>query len=50
MICDNLIDCLDQADVVIDFTNHEASLKYLKIASEKNKAIVIGSTDSPPTK
>ena len=44
LVCDKLADCIDQADVVIDFTNHEASLNYLKIASEKNRAIVIGST------
>ena len=44
LACDKLSDCIDQADVVIDFTNHEASLNYLKIASEKNRAIVIGST------
>jgi 4-hydroxy-tetrahydrodipicolinate reductase len=44
LACDKLSDCIDQADVVIDFTNHEASLDYLKIASERNRAIVIGST------
>jgi len=44
LVSDKLADCIDQADVVIDFTNHEASLNYLKIASEKNRAIVIGST------
>jgi 4-hydroxy-tetrahydrodipicolinate reductase len=44
LACDKLSDCIDQADVVIDFTNHEASLNYLKIAKEKNCAIVIGST------
>jgi 4-hydroxy-tetrahydrodipicolinate reductase len=41
---DKLSDCIDLADVVIDFTNHEASLEYLKIASKRNRAIVIGST------
>jgi 4-hydroxy-tetrahydrodipicolinate reductase len=41
---DKLSDCIDQADVVIDFTNHQASLEYLKIATERNRAIVIGST------
>ena len=35
---------MNGADVVIDFTNHEASLNYLKIASDKNRSIVIGST------
>jgi 4-hydroxy-tetrahydrodipicolinate reductase len=44
VVSDKLADCVDQADVVIDFTNHEASLNYLKIASERNRAIVIGST------
>lgn len=44
IVCDKLDACIDQADVVIDFTNHEASLNYLRIASEKNRAIVIGST------
>jgi 4-hydroxy-tetrahydrodipicolinate reductase len=48
LVCDNLIDCIDQADVVIDFTNHQASLNYLKIAGEKNRAIVIGSTGFTP--
>lgn len=44
VVCDNLNDYIDKADVVIDFTHHEASLNYLKIASEKGCAIVIGST------
>jgi 4-hydroxy-tetrahydrodipicolinate reductase len=44
IVREKLTDCIDQADVVIDFTNHEASLNYLKIAHDKNKAIVIGST------
>ncbi len=44
LACDKLADCIDQADVVIDFTSHESSLNYLKIARQKNRAIVIGST------
>jgi 4-hydroxy-tetrahydrodipicolinate reductase len=44
IVSEKLTDCIEQADVVIDFTNHEASLNYLKIAKEKNRAIVIGST------
>ncbi len=48
LVSDKLADCIDQADVVIDFTHHEASLNYLKIASEKNRAIVIGSTGFTP--
>ena len=48
LVSDKLAECIDQADVVIDFTHHEASLNYLKIASEKNRAIVIGSTGFTP--
>jgi 4-hydroxy-tetrahydrodipicolinate reductase len=44
LVGDKLADCIGQADVVIDFTSHEASLNNLKIAGEKNRAIVIGST------
>jgi 4-hydroxy-tetrahydrodipicolinate reductase len=44
VVCDNLNEYIDRADVVIDFTNHEASLNYLKKASEKGCAMVIGST------
>jgi 4-hydroxy-tetrahydrodipicolinate reductase len=39
-----LSDCIEKADVVIDFTNHETSINNLKIANKKSKAIVIGST------
>ncbi len=44
IVCHDLSACIDGADVVIDFTNHEASLNYLKVASRKNCASVIGST------
>lgn len=44
LVYDNLADCFDLADVAIDFTNHEASLNNLKMACEKKRAIVIGST------
>jgi 4-hydroxy-tetrahydrodipicolinate reductase len=44
LVCDKLSDCIDKADVVIDFTSHDASLNNLKMVSEKNRAIVIGST------
>ena len=36
--------CIDKGDVVIDFTNHEASIGNIEIAAAHNKAIVIGST------
>ena len=48
MVGDKLTECINRADVVIDFTHHEASLGYLKIASEKGCAIVIGSTGFSP--
>ncbi|MFO7570637.1 MAG: 4-hydroxy-tetrahydrodipicolinate reductase [Smithellaceae bacterium] len=44
LVSDKLAACIDLADVVIDFTNHEASLHYLDVASEHNRSIVIGST------
>lgn len=44
VVCDKLSACIEKADVVIDFTNHEVSLNYLKVANENHCAIVIGST------
>jgi 4-hydroxy-tetrahydrodipicolinate reductase len=41
---DDLNGCIEKGDVVIDFTNHEASLRHLELAAEKNRAMVIGST------
>ena len=43
-IDDDLGACIEKGDVVIDFTNHEASLGHLELAAKKNRAIVIGST------
>lgn len=37
-----------EADVVIDFTYHSASLNHLKIAQKYNKPIVIGTTGFTP--
>jgi len=45
---DNLTNCIDRGDVVIDFTNHAASVGHLKIAAAHNKGIVIGSTGFSP--
>lgn len=44
LICDSLEKVIGQADVVIDFTSHDASLGNLEIAAAAGKAIVIGST------
>lgn len=43
-INDNLNDIIDNADVVVSFTSPEASLEHLNIASQKKKAVVIGTT------
>jgi 4-hydroxy-tetrahydrodipicolinate reductase len=43
-VVDDLAKCIDRADVVIDFTSPEGALNHAKIAAEKNKAIVVGTT------
>lgn len=48
VIADDLGDCIDKGDVVIDFTAHGASMIHLKIAVDRRKAIVIGSTGFTP--
>jgi 4-hydroxy-tetrahydrodipicolinate reductase len=40
----NLADVIDQGDVIIDFTFHEATMRMARSASEKGKAMVIGTT------
>jgi 4-hydroxy-tetrahydrodipicolinate reductase len=44
IVNDDLTKCIDNGDVVIDFTDHESSLYHLEVAAAKNSAIVIGST------
>jgi 4-hydroxy-tetrahydrodipicolinate reductase len=44
LIGDDLAGCIEQGDVVIDFTSHEASADHLRIAASMGRAIVIGST------
>ncbi len=41
---DNLAAAIEDADVVVDFTEATASLLYLKIAAEHGKAMVVGTT------
>lgn len=41
---DRLENCIEKADVVIDFTSHESSMRHLEIAVAYKRAIVIGST------
>lgn len=44
LIEEDLARCAEGGDVIIDFTSHEASMEHLRVASERRKAIVIGST------
>lgn len=44
MASDNLESCVEQFDVLIDFTSPEASLKHLALCTANNKAMVIGTT------
>lgn len=44
IVVDSLDKCIEQVDVIIDFTHHEASLRHFEEAAGKQKAIVIGST------
>lgn len=41
---DHLEACIEKSDVIIDFTQHEASLKNLESAALNKRSIVIGST------
>ncbi|KWT82069.1 4-hydroxy-tetrahydrodipicolinate reductase [Candidatus Magnetominusculus xianensis] len=43
-LTDNIAETLDTADVVIDFTSPESTLSNLRLCSEHNKAMVIGTT------
>ncbi len=43
-IADNLDEVIDQGDVLIDFTFHEATVKHAKTASQAKKPMVIGTT------
>ncbi|HPC74629.1 MAG TPA: 4-hydroxy-tetrahydrodipicolinate reductase [Syntrophales bacterium] len=40
----SLEECIQEGDVVIDFTHHESSLKHLEIAVKHKAPIVIGTT------
>lgn len=44
LIEDGIEKTIDDADVIIDFTHTESTLGHLKAASEKGKAMVIGTT------
>ncbi len=44
MVADDLAAVIDQGDVIIDFTFHEATMKIARQAAQKNRAMVIGTT------
>ena len=44
LVADGLAPVIDQGDVIIDFTFHEATMKIARLAAEKNRAMVIGTT------
>ncbi|MCX7856591.1 MAG: 4-hydroxy-tetrahydrodipicolinate reductase [Deltaproteobacteria bacterium] len=43
-VVDDLMSVVDACDVVIDFTEPSSALQHFRIAKDKNKAIVIGTT------
>jgi 4-hydroxy-tetrahydrodipicolinate reductase len=43
-IAAGLIEVIDQGEVIIDFTFHAASMDHLRLAAERKKPIIIGST------
>jgi len=43
-VSDDINDCIDACDVIIDFTSPEASMQNISVAAEKGKAIVVGTT------
>lgn len=47
-VVDDLTKALDGADVVIDFTSHEASVRHAGLCAAKGVALVIGSTGFTP--
>lgn len=43
-VAEDLAAVIDQGDVIIDFTFHEATMKIARQAAKKNRAMVIGTT------
>ena len=43
-VANDLAAVIDQGDVIIDFTFHEATMKIARQAAQKNRAMVIGTT------
>ena len=47
-VADSFAAVIDQGDVLIDFTFHEATMKMARLAAERGKAMVIGTTGLGP--
>lgn len=47
-LSEGLPSVIEQGDVIIDFTFHEATMKFARLAAEHNKAMVIGTTGLSP--
>ena len=45
---DDIRTCIDQCDVVVDFSFHNATLPIAQVCREKGKALVIGTTGHRP--
>jgi 4-hydroxy-tetrahydrodipicolinate reductase len=43
-IAEGLVSVIDQGEVLIDFTFHAATLQFVRMAAERGKAMVIGTT------
>lgn len=48
-IGDDVHAAIDKADVVVDFSFHDATLGFARLCAEKKKAIVIGTTGHTPS-
>ncbi len=47
-LSDGLLSVIDQGDVIIDFTFHESTMKFSRLAAEHKRAMVIGTTGLSP--
>jgi 4-hydroxy-tetrahydrodipicolinate reductase len=44
LVCEGLQAAIDQGDVIIDFTFHQATMEFARLAARHNRAMVIGTT------
>jgi len=48
LIAPDLASVIDQGDVIIDFTHHDATMSHARLAAKHRKAMVIGTTGLSP--